>query len=54
MALKKAIKKTASTESTVVRGTTVVRVFTKEKHGKDFSKFAESFATKHGYEVKAG
>lgn len=53
MALKKTIKKATSTEAVVVRGTTVVRVFTKEKNGKDFAKLAESFATKHGYEVKA-
>ena len=54
MAFKKAIKKAASTEAVVVRGTTTVRVFTKDKNGKDFTKLADSFAIKHGYEVKAG
>jgi len=54
MALKKTIKKATSTEAVVVRGTTTVRIFTKEKNGKDFAKLAESFAKKHHYEVKAG
>ena len=64
MAIKKTIKKAISSTTvknkgipdlvTVVRGTTTVRVFTKDKNGKDFVKLAESFATKHGYEIKAG
>lgn len=55
MALKKATnKKTTSSEAVVVRNTTTVRVFTKEKNGSEYVKLAESFATKHGYKIKVG